>query len=148
MVDKLTKREQGFVKDIALGKSGRQAVADNFNMKGNSAGAYAGKLKKKPKVIKRLLSIADSIPDKLLVEKHLELLNKKEVVTKNNASTHEVDTIPTGEIDVQAVSKGLEMAYKLKGSYASDKVDITSNGETITGFDYIIPNESNNNSKQ
>lgn len=60
------------------------------------------------------------LPDKLLAEKHRELLNKKEVVTKNNVTTGEVDTIETGEIDVTAVTKGLDMAYKLKGRYANE----------------------------
>ncbi len=46
------------------------------------------------------------IPDKLLGEKHLLLLNK-------------VDE--KGEIDVQAVSKGLDMGYKIKGAYAPEK---------------------------
>jgi hypothetical protein len=95
-ITKLTKKEQGFVKDLAVGKTGIQAVKNNFNIKDtNSANAYANKLKKKPKVIKRLLSIADSIPDDLLVKRHLQLLNKEEVITKNNMTTGEVDVIKT-----------------------------------------------------
>lgn len=54
------------------------------------------------------------MPDSLLYEKHKKLLEKQQVVTKNNVTTGEIEVIPTGEIDVQAVSKGLEMAYKLK----------------------------------
>lgn len=121
-ITRLTAREQGFVKDIASGKSGAQAVKDNFNIKdGNSARAYASKLKKKVKVNKRLMSIADSIPDSLLIKKHLQLLNKEEVITKNNMSTGEVDVIKTGQIDAIAVKAGLDMAYKLKSSYAPIK---------------------------
>ena len=62
-----------------------------------------------------------NIPDSLLAAKHLELLNKYEVVTKNNMTTGEVDVIETGQIDAQAVKSGLDMAYKLKGKYAPDK---------------------------
>lgn len=49
---------------------------------------------------------ADSIPDELLEEKHKALLNKED---------------ENGVIDVQAVKSGLDMAYKLKGSYAPEK---------------------------
>lgn len=126
----LTKKEQGFVKDVANGKSGTQAVKDNFNITDtNSAKSYAHKLKKKPKVYKRLTSIADSIPDSLLVKRHLQLLNKQEIVTKNNMSTGEVDVIKTGEIDAIAVKAGLDMAYKLKSSYAPIKITTTQVNE-------------------
>ena len=60
------------------------------------------------------------LPDELLVEKHRELLNKKEVITKNNMTSGGIDVIPTGEIDVTAVAKGLDMAHKLKGKYQAE----------------------------
>ena len=71
------------------------------------------------------------LSDDFLAEKHKELLNKKEVKTKFDHETGEFEAIPTGELDVQAVSKGLDMAYKLKGKYAPEKKDITSKGEKI-----------------
>ncbi len=123
MIDKLTKREQGYVKDLASGKSGIQAVKNNFKVKNdNSASAYSSKLKKKPKVIKRLLSIADQIPDKLLVEKHLELLNvpKKVRTFIKGELSNEYE-----EVDSNALKAGLDMAYKLKGSYSPEKIKQT-----------------------
>ncbi len=118
----LTKKERGFIKDIANGESGIQAVKNNYNPKStNAANVMAVQIKKRPAVTKKLLSIADSLPDKLLIEKHLALLNKKEVITKNNMTTGEIDVVETNEIDVQAVSKGLDLAYKLKGSFAEEK---------------------------
>lgn len=63
-------------------------------------------------------SLKDGLSGELLIEKHLALLNKKEKITKNNMTTGEIDVIDTGEVDVQAVKAGLDMAYKLKGSYA------------------------------
>lgn len=66
-------------------------------------------------------ALHELIPDELLKEKHLELLNKQQVVVRNNVTTGEIEVIPTGEIDVQAVTKALDMAYKLKGSYAPEK---------------------------
>lgn len=61
------------------------------------------------------------LPDKKLLLKHQELLNKQEVIVRNNVSTGEIEVIPTGQIDVTAVSKALDMAYKLKGTYAPEK---------------------------
>jgi hypothetical protein len=75
------------------------------------------------------------LPNKLLGEKHRELLYKEQVVTKNNMTTGEVDVIPTGEMDAVAVAKGLDMAYKLKGAYAPEKKDITTGGEKLPNTD-------------
>ena len=61
------------------------------------------------------------LPDKLLATRHKQLLNKKEVKTTFNHELGEFVPIKTGEIDKEAVSKGLDMAYKLKGSYAPEK---------------------------
>lgn len=48
----------------------------------------------------------EHIPNRLLAEKHKALLNKSD---------------EEGNIDVQAVSKGLDMAYKIKGLYDADE---------------------------
>lgn len=94
----------------------------------------------------------EHLPDKLLAEKHKALLNKQEVVTKNNMTTGEVDTIPTGEIDVQGVVKGLDMAYKLKGRYkdteqgASKTLIINITGETASRYGVISNRKPENNS--
>ncbi len=104
---KLTKREKGFVKDIARGATGVAAATRNYNTSSYaSAGAIASETLKKPRIREAIKSIADTIPDELLVEKHLQLLNK----------------VNGKEIDTQAVKAGLEMAYKLKGSFAPDKI--------------------------
>ena len=55
------------------------------------------------------------LPDKLLAKRHRELLNKREKViiqrTQGKSPIYEVLDQP----ETNAVSKGLEMAYKLKG---------------------------------
>lgn len=61
------------------------------------------------------------LPDDLLAKKHRELLNKKEVVTRNNNETKQIDVVETGQLDANAVRAGLDMAYKLKGHYAPEK---------------------------
>lgn len=63
------------------------------------------------------------LPDDKLAKRHEELLDKREKVIiehkdrSGNSDIYEVLDQP----DTQAVSKGLEMAYKLKGAYAPEK---------------------------
>lgn len=64
------------------------------------------------------------LPDKLLAAKHKALLNKTEKIAKNNNETKEIEIIDTGDPDTQAVSKGLDMAYKLKGKYSAEKHEV------------------------
>lgn len=62
------------------------------------------------------------LPDLLLAQKHRELLttNIKRRRTDNGAVIEE-------SIDVAALSRGLDMAYKLKGIYAAEKKEISGN---------------------
>lgn len=55
------------------------------------------------------------LPDDKLLKKHNELLDKKEYIVIGKIGEREV--IPTGEIDPNAVARGLDLAYKLKGRY-------------------------------
>ena len=100
----LTKKQKGFVKDYVKTGNGTVAAFENYDTEDYStASMIASENLSKPKIIKAL---ADRLPDDLLEEKHLALLNKEDA---------------EGNIDVQAVSKGLDMGYKLKGSYAAEK---------------------------
>jgi len=58
------------------------------------------------------------LPDNLLAEKHLKLLNKTEKIIKGTK------ILDTGEPETQAVSKGLEMAYKLKDKFQPTKIKL------------------------
>jgi hypothetical protein len=51
------------------------------------------------------------LPDSLITEKHNALLNK-------------IDP-DTGDIDANAVKAGVDMAYKIKGNYAPEKMEHT-----------------------
>lgn len=122
MTRRLTKKEQGYIKDVTKGESKRQAVLNNYNVNNpDGAGAMADAIENRPLVKKKLQSIADSIPDELLVRKHLELLNS--TVGEND------------KIDVQGVKAGLDMAYKIKSTYAPEKTvsEVTIN--TLTEED-------------
>jgi len=110
MVKRLTKKQKGFVKDYVKTGIGEIAALNNYDIqakdKGEVARSIACENLTKPYIVKAIENIADKIPNELLVEKHLELLNKEDVLRG---------------IDVNAVKAGLDMAYKLKGSYAPEK---------------------------
>jgi len=101
-----------FEKVVKNGKPMSVAVKEVYKNKSNQTTI------KKSKSWQQLLS--QTIPEKLVAHKHLQLLNKEEVVVKNNVTTGEIDVIPTGQIDVQAVSKGLDMYYKIAGKYPKE----------------------------
>ena len=61
------------------------------------------------------------IPDKLLAEKHKELLNA-EIKTRQTLKGELI--WEEEKMDSQAVAKGLDMGYKLKGKYTADKLEI------------------------
>ena len=104
MRNKLTKKEKGFAQDFAATGNGVQSALKNYDTESyKTASNIASTNLDKPRVQK---AIAEMIPDDLLGQKHLALLNK-------------IDE--KGEIDVQAVSKGLDMGYKIKGTYAPEK---------------------------
>lgn len=58
------------------------------------------------------------LPDKLLAEKHRELLEVPKKVRRYIKGDLESEY---EELDSQAISKGLDMGYKLKGKYAPEK---------------------------
>lgn len=72
--------------------------------------------------------LKEQLPDDLLTKKHKQLLEKEQIFAKNNNKTGEIDIIRTGEIDPNAVSKGLDMAYKLKNKYAPEEYNLKFKG--------------------
>ncbi len=113
-------------------KAFKETGANGGNIKRAMKTAGYGKTKSdkltKSKGWQELLKM--HLSDEMLAKKHKQLLDKQEVIVKNNVTSGEIDVIPTGEIDVQAVKAGLDMAYKLKGRYI-ERTDITSGGEPI-----------------
>lgn len=112
MARELTKKQKGFVKDYIETGIGSLAVKMNYDVKDdNTARNIASDNLTKPNIVK---SIQESLPDVLLAQKHLELLNKIEIIRDSEGNTYE-------QPETQAVSKALDMAYRLKGSYAAEK---------------------------
>lgn len=124
----LTRKQEGFVKDLVMTGNAMQAVLDNYDTEDKrTASAIASENLTKPNIIQAVeevkRSLADRIPDTLLEQKHLELLNKLDA---------------TGQIDVHAVRSGLDMGYKLKGAYVPDKNPIVT--VTINTTDIKVVN--------
>lgn len=111
-MNRLSKKEKGFIEDILKGETQVQSALNNYDTTDYmTASNIASENLNKPKIIQ---AMAERLPDELLEEKHLALLNKTD--KKFNSDGEMISE----EIDVQAVSKGLDMAYKLKGAYDSD----------------------------
>jgi hypothetical protein len=62
------------------------------------------------------------LPESLLAKKHKELLT---VPIKRTRKINGTAVVEEESLDVQAVSKGLDMAYKLTGKYAPEKKEIS-----------------------
>lgn len=77
------------------------------------------------------------LPDKLLAQKHQEMLNVPRKIRRYKKGELETETV---ELNHEAVGKGLDMAYKLKGRYkneaeAADSMkDLVSLNKTIVGI--------------
>ena len=67
-------------------------------------------------------SLRETIPTELLLKRHYELLNKRdrEIIVVGEGFAREVKIIDKG-VDVQAVTKGLELGYKLYGKLTGDE---------------------------
>lgn len=133
---RISKKELGFCKDYIATGNGTRSILNNYDTDSEIvASSMAVENLRKPRIQKTL---AELIPDELLEEKHLALLRKEEVIVKNNNKSGEIEVIPTGQIDTQAVKAGLDMAYKIKGMYAPEKHDITSKGKELSTTEDVL----------
>jgi hypothetical protein len=104
MDEKLTKQDIKFVENVVETGNLTKSAQVAYKIEDPNYAGKKGSLKvREGKIQNAIQTLADRIPDELLGEKHLALLNK---IDKE------------GNIDVQAVSKGLEMGYKIKGAYS------------------------------
>lgn len=115
-MDKLTKKEKGFVKDYVETGNGVQSALKNYDTEDYStAGNIASENLKKPRIQNAILSIAEQIPDDLLVQVHIEGLNASRTIKTDDEGAEIV------EPDYAVRHKYLDTAHKLKGTYAPDK---------------------------
>lgn len=121
MEEQLTKQDIKFVKTVV--ETGNQTLAAQkaYDIKDpNYAGVKGHKNIRKDKIRKAIITLADSIPDKLLVKVHLEGLEAGKTIYKNNVSSGEIEEVGY-EVDYATRHKYLESGYKLKGAFAPEK---------------------------
>lgn len=134
-MDELTKKQRGFVKDYIETGNATQSVKNNYDVSNDLTARVIGSENlTKPNVINAIKSLSDRIPDELLIERHTELLNKREMTVYGGKDGQPVK-IDLGP-ETQAVTKALDMSYKLKGYYAPEKtvnlnVEVGTNKENL-----------------
>jgi len=117
MMEDLTRKETGFVKEYVKTGNGTQSALKVYDTNSeNVAGVIAHENLSKPKIQNAIKSIADKIPDELLEKVHLEGLNAGKTVYKNNNSSGEIEEVGY-EPDYAVRHKYLDTAYKLKKLY-------------------------------
>jgi len=124
-MEELTKQEQNFVKEVAITDNKTQAVVKAYKVKDpDYAGVKGHRLIRKDKIKKAVAevkkTIADQIPDELLVKTHLEGLKAGKHIYKNNNESGEIEDLGV-EADYATRHKYLESGYKVKGTFAPDK---------------------------
>jgi len=114
-MDKLTKKQKGFVKDYVETGNGTQSALKNYNVKDETvASSIATENLRKPLIQNAIKSIAEQIPDELLLQVHLEGLKASRTIK----STDSGDIV---EPDYAVRHKYLDTAHKIKGTYAPEK---------------------------
>ena len=108
-------------------KTFKKALENGGIVSKAAKGIYSDAMAKNPQKITKTkgweILLEENIPDKLLTEKHKELLNAK---VKTRQTIKGDLTWEEEKMDSQAVAKGLDMGYKLKGRYAPDKKQTVS----------------------
>ena len=141
---RLKEKDLIFAQEYAKGKTQKESALIAYpNITEKSAGVIGSNKAQVPAIAKKIQSLADRIPNDLLVRKHKALLNKKEIAyfvfsnamqddeIKEHLALNGLDCINIKQTekgkyayyttdDTNAVSKGLDMAYKLKSLYAED----------------------------
>lgn len=152
---RISVKEKGFVKDWIKTGNGTKAIMNNYNVKSEKvAGVMAVENLAKPRIQAVIARYADRFSDDMLAEKHNELLNQKQVAyfvfpkrmkdeeieEKVNSAGFNLIVIRFGEKgkyafystnDSNAQKSALDMAYKIKGTYAPEKRSIEIDEELL-----------------
>ena len=108
-MDKLTKKQQGFVKDYVETGNGTQSALKNYDIEGKDpekiASVIATENLGKPSIMNAIMSIADNIPNDKLHKVLVEGLEAESNEKPDYAIRH----------------KYLDTALKLKGAYETDE---------------------------
>lgn len=114
MMEDLTKKEAGFVRDFVRTGNGVQSALNNYDTTSyKTASNIASTNLDKPRIQKAIKSIAEQISDEDLIKVHREGLSASSAIVKDG----EIVERP----DYSVRHKYLDSAYKLKGVYAPEK---------------------------
>lgn len=152
MSKKLTKKQKGFVKDYVETGNGTQAALKNYDTEDeNTAAAIASENLTKPKIEQ---AVTEALSDTLLNDSHVKLFKQKQLAyftfpknmedeeIKNHVEANGLQLIvirpsDKGKLafysidDAQAISKALDMGYKIKGKYAPEEKSVTVKVEKL-----------------
>ncbi len=118
MSKELTHKQEVFIETYAETHNGTLAALAAYDTEDpNTAAAIASENLRKPNIV---AALEEALPDKVLLEVHREGLFATREVWKNNNATKQVEHV-SDEADFHVRAKYLDMAYKLKGSYAPEK---------------------------
>ena len=102
----LTKKQKNFVKEYVKTGNGQNSALKSYNVSNeNVARNIASENLTKPNILK---SIQEALPDELLNERHIEILNKRDV---------------NGNLD-NIVLSGVRLGYELKGYLVNKQLNI------------------------
>ncbi len=125
-LQKLTKKQRGFVKDYIKTGNGVQSAMKNYDTDDYStAGSIAVENLQKPAIQNAIMSIAERISDDDLVRVHNEGLNASRTIKSTDEST-------IVEPDYAVRHKYLDSAYKIKRLYGEEPKEITK--ENVYNF--------------
>jgi hypothetical protein len=126
MEDKLSNQDKKFVKTVLETGNITKAVQEAYDIEDpNYAGVKGNRLIRKDKIQNAIQTIADAIPDDELIQVHKEGLKASRTIK----TTDDGDII---EPDYAVRHKYLDSAYKIKGTYAPDKLAFTNkDGEDL-----------------
>ena len=121
----LTKKEKGFVKDYVKTGNGTQSALKNYDTDDEDVAAVIASHKLgKVKIQDAIKVYADRIPDELLEKVHLEGLQATRRTTIKVLGEDDSDE-EILEPDYAVRHKYLDTAYKVKGSFAPERKDVT-----------------------
>lgn len=124
MAKKLSAQDHKFAKIVAMTGNQTKAAKEAYGIKKDGYARKRGSTQVTKSNIKAIIektkqSIADQIPDALLVKVHLEGLAASKKIYKNNNESGEVEYVGT-EPDFAVRHKYLDSGYKAKKVYDAD----------------------------
>lgn len=139
---KLSRKEKGYITDFIVTENGTQSALNNYDTTNyKTASAISSENLDKPRIQQAIEIVkthyAERFSEEDIYDKHQALLNKKiwdRELIEDEYGNKTIKRIETDEIDPVAVKAGLDMFYKIKGSYAPDKIQVPTDAKTYNFY--------------